>query len=185
MNIWQTFLAMTASVSLAVAPLIAPANATQKTPLQNRGEVLLAQAEQIPGNCRRVNTNNSPLNVRSSPNGRVIGTLAKGTTIQIQTLGDWVQVVSPVQGYVSANYLALCTQPIPPSETNTVTDNCRRVVSFQGTSVRTEPSVNGSVAGRLIRGQRVTIINRGANGWVPLSAPINGYITANTLGLCV
>ena len=117
-------------------------------------------------------------------NGRIINTLRNNTVVSVQTLGDWVQISSPVQGYVSANFLSLCTEPAPPSQTTTTTDNCRRVVRLDGSRVRQTPSTNSPIRGRLNRGQRVTIVNRGANGWVPVSAPINGYVFAETLGIC-
>ncbi len=38
--------------------------------------------------------------------------------------------------------------------------------------------------GALANRQRVTIVNRGENGWVPISEPVNGYISGADLKYC-
>lgn len=188
MNLWQTSLAVTASLSLSVSTFSVPASAgiTQaqgsQSSVQNQpANQLIAQA-----NCRRVNTNASDLNVRSSPNGPITGSVAKGTLVTVDNVGNdgWVLISSPQRGYVFGQYLAACDQPVPPNQTSTTGDNCRQISSAQAVSVRQSPSTNSPILGNLANLQRVTIVNRGASGWVPISAPVTGFIPANTLIYC-
>lgn len=46
------------------------------------------------------------LNVRNTPNGNRIGGLANGTRVTVaETSGTWSRITSPVNGWVSSNYL--------------------------------------------------------------------------------
>ena len=68
---------------------------------------------------RYVNTNRLNLNVRSSPNGSVIGSLKKGTQVTvIETNGSWSKIINPVSGWVSSSYLS--SSYISTSTSNTV-----------------------------------------------------------------
>lgn len=68
---------------------------------------------------RYVNTNRLNLNVRSSPNGLVIGSLKKGTQVTvIETNGSWSKIINPVSGWVSSSYLS--SSYISTSTSNTV-----------------------------------------------------------------
>lgn len=155
--------------SVPVKPQVAP----QSTPTPQ------------PSSCRRVNTSDSgDLNVRDMPAGNIIGTLPDLTVVTIDNLGidGWVPISSPQRGYVFASYLANCDSPIverPPA-----TSFCRRVAATEGMPVRQNPSLNSAVLGSLIDGQEITIVNRGTNGWVPISSPINGYVLAVGLVMC-
>jgi hypothetical protein len=193
---WQAFAAVTTSMALAVTAFPAFSTAASTTmpqnvqpsalgqkSLQNKGEYQLAQASV---NCRRVDTNTSNLNVRSSPGGGIIGSLPDRTLITIENTGSngWVPISSPQQGYVYGGYLTSCEQPVPPSQTATPLDNCREVALRGRTRVRAEPSINSPIKGVLTYLQRVTIVNRGENGWVPISDPISGYMFAANLRYC-
>ena len=47
------------------------------------------------------------LNVRNAPNGARIGGLVNGTPVTVaETSGNWSRIVSPINGWVSSNYLA-------------------------------------------------------------------------------
>ncbi len=60
---------------------------------------------------RYVNTNSLNLNVRSSAGGSIIGSLAKGTKVTVaETQGTWSRITSPVNGWVSSNYLSSYSQ---------------------------------------------------------------------------
>ncbi len=60
---------------------------------------------------RYVNTSKSNLNVRSTPNGSIIGSLKKGTQVTVDgTNGNWSHITSPVNGWVSSNYLSSYSQ---------------------------------------------------------------------------
>lgn len=144
------------------------------------------QLAQTPDNCRRVATQQSDnLNVRYSPDGAIIGTLRNQTLVIIENYaGDWVKISSPQSGYVSAKHLESCQQPVPPSETATSSDNCRKIFVGGVLRVRQQPSINSPILGVLESGQRVIIKNRGKDGWVPISSPVNGYIPSIVLRDC-
>jgi uncharacterized protein YgiM (DUF1202 family) len=138
-----------------------------------------------PDNCRRVKTSDgAALNVRATPSGNIVGTLPDRTLVTIDNLGanGWVPISSPQTGYIFASYLSPCTAPV--AERPVLTSSCRRVAAKEGMPVRQNPSLNGAVLGTLIDGQDITIVNRGANGWVPISSPINGYVLAVGLVMC-
>ncbi|HIK31743.1 MAG TPA: SH3 domain-containing protein [Oscillatoriales cyanobacterium M59_W2019_021] len=154
--------------SVPVKPQVAP----QSTPTPQ------------PSSCRRVNTSGIDLNVRDTPAGNIIGTLPDLTVVTIDNRGanGWVPISAPQRGYVFASYLTNCDEPIverPPA-----TSFCRRVAAKEGMPVRQNPSLNSAVLGSLIDGQEITIVNRGSNGWVPISSPINGYVLAVGLVMC-
>ncbi|HIK28584.1 MAG: SH3 domain-containing protein [Oscillatoriaceae bacterium SKW80] len=155
---------------------------TQTTATQTKPETT-AQ-----GMCRRVKTAGAPLNVRSSPNGAIIGTVANGTevTVEKNVNNAWVMISSPQKGMVFTAYLVPCSEKTATGTTATATstENCRRILSSEAVSVKKEPSATSESVGTLVNQQRVTIVNRGANGWVPISEPVNGYIPANKLILC-
>ena len=68
---------------------------------------------------RYVNTNSLNLNVRSSPNGSVIGSLKKGTQVTVvETNGSWSRITSPRSGWVSSSYLS--SGYVSSSTSNTV-----------------------------------------------------------------
>lgn len=157
-------------------------NTTQTTATQTQPETA-AQ-----GMCRRVKTAGAPLNVRSTPNGTIIGTLANGTevTVEKNVNNAWVMISSPQKGMVFTAYLVPCSGETATGTTATATsaENCRRILSSEAVSVKKEPSDTSESVGTLVNQQRVKIVNRGANGWVPISEPVNGYIPASKLILC-
>ncbi len=189
-NGWQQSIAVTPLLSLAVTAFSTHSTAASKAISQDvkpsppepisferKGSYQLAQNTT---NCRRVVTRGGNLIVRSSPSGSIIGSLSNRTlvTIENQTANGWAQISSPVKGYVSAAFLKLCAEPTPPSNTEIPGDNYRRVAAESGLRVRQEPSINSPIVGSLANEERVTIVNRGANGWVPISSPIKGYVSS-------
>ncbi len=154
--------------------------------------------------CREVNVDNY-LNVRNAPGGEVIGRLPDDQQVSIQTVGNgWASISAPIDGYVSSNYLVYCAD-VPnlsdyytPTSTTTAANpyeytyggentstvpgsNCRQV-NTDGLPVMDEP--NGNIVGQLMRGEAVMMANEGFNGWVPIEAPVNGYISAEFLTGC-
>jgi uncharacterized protein YgiM (DUF1202 family) len=63
-------------------------------------------------------------------------------------------------------------------------DTCRQVTARTSLNVRQQPTVNSPVVGNINSGRNVTIQNQGANGWVSISAPVEGYVAANFLAPC-
>lgn len=138
-------------------------------------------------NCRVVNANGLP--VVDEPNGSIVGQLAANDQVFIANEGfnGWVPIESPINGYVSAQFLTQCA----PGAGSTAMDqetlatingtNCRQVLS-PDVPLREEPM--GVVIGKLMQGQRVNIANEGFDGWVPVESP-NGYVTSANLGSCI
>lgn len=79
-----------------------------------------------------------------------------------------------------ADYTLILSQNQPPVST-VPGSNCR-TVNAPDVDVRSEPG--GEIVGRLEQNQSVYIANEGRNGWVPIEAPVNGYITAANLKPC-
>lgn len=190
---WQQSIAVTPFLSLAMTTFATPSPATDKAmpqdinpsplepiSLQNEENIFLAQAA---GECRRVVTRGSNLYVRSSPGGSIIGSLPNRSLVTLETRSSngWVRISAPVRGYVAGDYLSLCAQPEAPSNIVTPSGNVRRVAAINGLRIRQSPSLNSAVVGSLANGERVIIENRGANGWVPISSPIKGYVSATYL----
>lgn len=174
-------IALTAILSLwSIAP--AMAQNPKPAPVRETGEESTIQ----PGSCRRVNiSEESVLNVRLEPGGKIVGTLSDRALVTIVDGGEngWVSISSPFTGYVYSEYLTSCTTPIVEVDP-LLTSTCRQVSATDGMQVYQRPSLNGDILGTVADSQQVTIVNRGENGWVPISSPVNGYILGVGLIFC-
>lgn len=70
-------------------------------------------AQRPVGYCTVSDPTGTPLNVRQSPGGRVIGTLENGTIVGIGVTDnsvskEWTRIIQPVEGYVWSPYLGDC-----------------------------------------------------------------------------
>ena len=75
------------------------------------------------------------LNVRNNPNGAIIGSLKNGTAVSVTgTSGNWSRITSPVNGWVSSDYLYGTTSSIS-SGTSTKTITGYRTGSYKVTKV--------------------------------------------------
>ena len=64
-------------------------------------------------------------------------------------------------------------------------DNCRQVSSgVTALNVRRAPSLTAEVVGTVSGGSNVAIEGLGADGWAPISAPFEGYVSTNYLTTC-
>lgn len=63
-------------------------------------------------------------------------------------------------------------------------DSCRQVVARSGLYVRQQPTADSQAIGIINSGRNITIANEGENGWVPITAPLDGYVFADFLGPC-
>lgn len=79
-----------------------------------------------------------------------------------------------------ADYTLILSQNQQPVST-VPGSNCR-TVNAPNVDIRSEPG--GEIIGRLNQNQSVYIANEGRNGWVPIEAPVSGYITAANLKPC-
>ena len=158
----------------------------ERTSFPNDGVYQLAQAS---NNCRQVAARNG-LYVREEPTvySRALGIIPQGRNVTVVenpgadvVVGnpgvEWMPISAPLQGYVYAGFLSSCQSSPPPK-------NCREVSRRGGLYVRQEPLSNSNVVGVVPNGRNVTIENRGANGWVPISAPLQGYVSATYLTYC-
>jgi len=156
------------------------------TSFQNEGVYQLAQGSD---NCHQVAARNG-LYVREDPTvySGALGILPYGRNVTVveskgaNTVGGnpgakWMPISAPLQGYVYAGFLSSCQESPAPK-------NCREVSQKGSLYVRREPSINSSVVGVVPNGRNVTIENRGANGWVPISVPLQGYVSAANLTYC-
>ena len=158
----------------------------ERTSFQNEGVYQLAQGSD---NCMEVAARNG-LHVREEPTvySRALGIIPQGRNVTIVenrgadvVVGNpgvaWMPISAPIQGYVYAGFLTSCQSSPPPQ-------NCREVSAKGGLAVRRESSVKSTVVGVVPNGRNVTIDNRGVNGWVPISAPLQGYVSASYLTYC-
>ena len=173
---WRRFGTVMVSIALGITAFPAFSTATP-----NEGVYQLAQARNAYA-CRRVSRIGG-INVRQQPsvNSRIVARVGNGFNVAIRNLGDngWVKIAAPVNGYVAANYLTYCASA-PPSPKNV----CRKVTATGGLNVRRQPSINSRIVGRVANRRNVTIRNLGDNGWVKISAPLNGYVATNYLRYC-
>ncbi|MBW3585239.1 MAG: SH3 domain-containing protein [Cyanobacteria bacterium 0813] len=63
-------------------------------------------------------------------------------------------------------------------------ENCRQVMARNGLNVRRQPTANSEAIGIINSGRNVTIQSLGENGWVPITAPVKGYVYGGFLGAC-
>lgn len=192
-NRWPKNTISISLVGLGIVGLTAPcfaANPNQFQDIQssaserilqpNQGEYLVAQ---VSPSCRRV-VNRNGLDVRLQPttSSTAVGMVNYGRNVSIESRGinGWVPISVPLQGYVNANSLGACNIPI-----SVPTTNCRSVVGSRGINVRPTPSNQGRSVGFVPTGRRVMVENLGANGWVPIIAPLKGYVQSTNLAYCL
>lgn len=198
MSNWQRSLTIPTLLLPALTTFVHPSTAAstatnqeiqppKTTSFQNQGGYQLTQTSS--NNCLQVAARNG-LYVREEPTvySRALGIIPYGRNVTvtenpgINTLGGnpgarWMPISAPLQGYVYAGFLSSCQSSPPPK-------NCREVSRNGGLFVRQEPSNNSNVVGVVPNGRNVTIENTGANGWVPISVPLQGYVSATYLTYC-
>jgi uncharacterized protein YgiM (DUF1202 family) len=188
MNAWQKLVAiatlvgpaLTASATAVSASL--PQEITSPTleriSLPNRNIRQFAQASDT---CWEVSARGSGLYVRQEPTvgSATLGILRDGQNVNIMPGGteNWAPISAPIEGYVYRGYLAPCQE-----RASNLTDTCREATTRL--NVRQEPSLNSPVVGTLANGRNIAIANRGRNGWVPIVAPLEGYVSADYLTYC-
>lgn len=174
--------ALTAFVAPSTAASTATTQETQTpkiTSFQNESVYQLAQTSD---NCREVAARNG-LYVREDPTvySKALGILPYGRNVTVvesrgeNTVGGnpgakWMPISAPLQGYVYAGFLSSCQESPAPK-------NCREVSQRSGLYVHREPSINSDIVGVVPNERNVTIENRGANGWVPISVPLQGALS--------
>ncbi|MFE8696839.1 SH3 domain-containing protein [Cytobacillus sp. FJAT-53684] len=108
------------------------------------------------------------LRVRKGPgtNYQVIGTINKGNDFTVlSTSGDWVQLdTSYGVGWVSSEYVQFKKN----STTRNNTSNSNGRITSNSLNIRSTPSLDGSIIGKLGAGDTVKILSQ-KNGWTEIS----------------
>lgn len=181
----------------------------------DRQNIILAQSST--NLCRQVNVERG-LAVRARPdaNSAQIGGLDPNQQVilasdsrKITGADDrlWVEIVSPINGYVALGYpnnevnLINCGETIGNQPENsqteiTMVNLCRQVagnVAPEGLGIYTDASKLSAYRGALPPGGRVMLVpnyqpiadrNGEPNNWVQIMQPIAGFIPANSLMMC-
>ena len=71
-------------------------------------------AQTAAGYCTVADPTGTPLNVRSSPGGEVIGTIENGKVVALGVTdgsegSEWTRIIQPYEGYVWSEYLTDCS----------------------------------------------------------------------------
>ena len=117
------------------------------------------------------------LNVRSGPglNYEIISTLNKGDLYPVlKEEGEWIQINlnDGQKGWV-ANYLVSVKDGSTSNQVNTEQartneDTKSGIITVNSLNLRSEPSLNGNILGKLQKDDNVRIISE-SNGWIEIS----------------
>ncbi len=201
-NNLKKLLGVSAAVSLGATMIPASSIAAPKDASFEMAQAPIAQAPA----CREVEAEPG-LNIRTQPWGEVIGSVRTNEYVYLENPSppdqDWVQIQSPMNGYVAASYLSYCTeaaaqqqpvarydQPLMTTEPGLMdqpiaqSGSCREISAPRGLSVRWQPETDSETKVVLPDNTRVEIESLGQNGWVPISEPVQGYVDAEELAMC-
>lgn len=110
-----------------------------------------------------VSTNGSPLNVRETPAGRVIGGLRNGSRVELtgRNSGVWAERTNGT--WVSSDWLNYTeTPPVEPPEGG---DATTAFVSTNGSPLNVRRTPGGVVIGTLLNGSRIELTGRNSGVW--------------------
>lgn len=91
-----------------------PANtAISERPMASETSNSLQLVQTPIGYCIVADPTATPLNVRQTPNGKVIGSLKNGTIVALGVTDGsegekWTKIIKPLEGYVWSDYLTDC-----------------------------------------------------------------------------
>ncbi|NEP58959.1 MAG: SH3 domain-containing protein [Symploca sp. SIO2G7] len=115
----------------------------------------------------RVRTDGRFLNVRSSPNGFVVGSLANGDQVTLtgRNVDDWLELSDG--NYVSARWIVK-----EDSNGGNGGNSSNRVgyVRTQGSPLNVRSCPGGSIVGSLTNGSRISLTGRSDDGWSQLGS---------------
>ncbi len=182
---------------------------------ENRSRHILAQRQT--SLCRQVNTEKGlAVRAQADSNSSQIGGVDPNQQVILAQIDSkitgsdgrlWVEIVSPINGYVALGYpnneinLINCTetlvnQPENPKSEITMVNLCRRVageVAPQGLAIHADASRLSTYRGGLPSGGRVMLVpnyeliadgDGEPRNWVQIMKPIAGFIAADTLMMC-
>lgn len=206
-------------ISAIAQSTIAPSNPSQNSPL-NTSQI----SQAMPNLCRKITARQGVV-VREKPSmiSRQIGIVVFNSQVNLveatNALQDaegrlWVEIQSPVKGYISNGFansesnLGNCTAtpvvpPITPpinngnnNPNNNNSNLCRQVeprVAPRGLAVRAQPSAGSAYRGGVPARGKVTLApnyqlildKSGQNrNWVEITSPVAGFVSAQSLIMC-
>jgi hypothetical protein len=124
-----------------------------------------------------VRTNGSPLNLRASPAGAIVGSLRNGSYVSVagNSSGSWTQLTNP-RGWVSSRWIS--GDGGGSGGGGGSNSGTRAYVRTQGGPLNVRSSPGGSIVGSLRNGSYITLSGRTSGSWVQLS---NGNWVASSL----
>lgn len=164
--------------------------------------------------CRRIDPNLAPqgISVHAAANRFATnrGGLAPGAQVLLapnaQHLADqnreprtWIEISSPVVGYIPTESLINCNGPVAANPANPAPVNanlCREVEGREapdGLVIRAEPTRSAAYLGVVPPRARVTLIpnyqilrdrNSEAREWVQITTPVSGFVSTDSLIMC-
>ncbi len=164
--------------------------------------------------CRRIDSNLAPqgISVHADANRFATnrGGLAPGAQVLLapnfQDIADqnreprtWVEISSPIVGYIPTESLIYCNGAVSPnlSTTPTIIANlCREVEGREapnGLVIRAEPNPSAAYLGVVPPRARITLVpnyqilrdsNGGPREWVQISTPVSGFVSTDSLIMC-
>lgn len=208
---WGKPTALISVLLLGAGSLPAPASAIESLSVENESSYQVAQA--TTDLCRRVNVKEGLIvREQASAGSRLLDSVAyNGQVALVQGYKEiagtdnrvWVEISSPVRGYVSIGFannktnLGMCPGAATPNPSPGSTASlCRQVDARkapQGLLVRADASSTSASRGGIAANARVTLVsgyklvpdkNGQARNWVEITAPIAGYVSATSLVVC-
>lgn len=164
--------------------------------------------------CRRIDPNLAPqgISVHADTNRFATnrGGLAPGSQVLLapnaQDLPDqnreprtWIEISSPVVGYIPTESLVYCTGGVsanPLNPTPVTANLCREVegrVAPEGLAIRAEPTRSAAYLGVVPPRARVSLVpnyqilrdrNSEAREWVQITNPVSGFVSTDSLIMC-
>ncbi len=212
LNHWSQWLIFFTFMAASCGGLKTPA-----TPLAGALEADEIVAEASANLCRQVNSEKGlAVRARPDPSSEQIGGLDQNQQVILAAGARripgpdgrlWVEIVSPINGYVAVGFpnseinLIGCQETVANQPQNSASESgvvnlCRRIsgeVSAAGLAVHKEASRNSPSLGALPPGGRVMLVPNyqliadkevSPLLWVEIAAPIAGFIPADNLIMC-
>ena len=133
---------------------------------------------------RYVNTNSRGLNLRSEPNGDILGSYPRGTAVTVlSSANGWSKVkIGNQTGYMSALWLS-SSKPSTGNGASIGTATVSNPLSTQVLFLRSEPSTQSAALGYYRNGKSVTLLEK-LDGWYKVSVDgQTGYMMAKYLSV--
>ncbi|MCD8485758.1 SH3 domain-containing protein [Desertifilum tharense IPPAS B-1220] len=165
--------------SLCFSPIFACGSFTAWAGLPEQPAALTAQSSQpnpsLVGQCRAASRSTFIYNERS-PNSTRVRSLLVDEQVRLADngLNGWIAIDQPISGFIQTNDLKPCGDPLE--------GQCR--ATNRDTFIYDSPSTNATRTRSLLPNETVTLASGGAEGWVMIRSPIQGYVQAATLRPC-